>query len=100
MTITSIAPIESIAATQGVSASDAATSIGSGFGKMFDGAVSDLNQKLATAETGLQQLAAGKATNLHEVMINVEQAKLQLQLVMQIRSRVLEAYQDLMRTQV
>ncbi|MFT3736009.1 MAG: flagellar hook-basal body complex protein FliE [Rhodocyclaceae bacterium] len=94
-----VVPVELVAgsATSAVAAPGNAVQ---GFGALFDNAVSGLNQQLMTAETGLQNLAAGKTQNLHEVMINLEHAKLQMQLVMQIRNRVLEAYQELMRTQV
>lgn len=70
------------------------------FSAMFDNAVGGLNGALLKAEAGLQGLATGDAKSIHEVMIGIESAKLEFQLAMQIRSRVLEAYQDLMRTQV
>ena len=99
--MSAIVPVAPVAAELSGVASVATTgNVAQGFGGLFDNAVSGLNQQLMTAETGLQSLAAGKAQNLHEVMINLEHAKLQMQLVMQIRNRVLEAYQELMRTQV
>ena len=70
------------------------------FSAIFDKAIGGLNGSLLKAENGLQRLAAGDAKSIHEVMIGIESAKLEFQLAMQIRSRVLEAYQDLMRTQV
>jgi len=70
------------------------------FSAMFDKAIGGLNGSLLKAETGLQGLATGDAKSIHEVMINIAGAKLDFQLAMQIRSRVLDAYQDLMRTQI
>jgi flagellar hook-basal body complex protein FliE len=59
-----------------------------------------LNTQLLTAEQGIQKLAAGTAENLHDVMLQLEQARLAMQVASQVRSRVLEAYQDVMRMQV
>jgi len=70
------------------------------FAEWFDGQVGQLNTQLLQAEQGVQQLAAGDAASLHDVMIRMEEARLSMQLAVQLRSRVLEAYQDVMRMQV
>jgi len=59
-----------------------------------------LNTQLLRAEEGVQRLAAGDAGNLHDVMLQLEQARLALQLATQVRARVIEAYQEVMRMQV
>jgi flagellar hook-basal body complex protein FliE len=71
-----------------------------GFAQWLSREVASTNQKLGNAERLVQRLAAGDTGNLHEVMIGIEQARLQFQLVMQVRNRMLEAYQDLLRMQV
>jgi flagellar hook-basal body complex protein FliE len=71
----------------------------SSFSTMLD-RLSGLNEQLTSAEHDVQQLALGKTDNLHQVMIDMEQAKLQLDLLLQVRSKVLDAYQELMRMQV
>ena len=70
------------------------------FADWFDNQVGQLNTQLVQAEQGVQQLAAGNAASLHDVMIRMEEARLSFQLAVQFRSRVLEAYQDVMRMQV
>ena len=52
------------------------------------------------ADAGMTRLAKGEAVSLHEVMLSMEEAKLQFQLVTQIRNRVLEAYQEILRMQI
>ena len=59
-----------------------------------------VNQQLLASQVDLQQLAVGSAENLHETMIRLEEGRISLQLMMQVRNRVLEAYQDVMRMQV
>lgn len=71
-----------------------------GFVDRLEEELGGLNAQLVAAEQGVQKLAAGTAANLHDVMLQLEQARLALQLASQVRSRVLEAYQDVMRMQV
>jgi flagellar hook-basal body complex protein FliE len=71
-----------------------------GFGAMVGKALGEVNQKLLASQTDLQQLAVGNVQNLHQVMIRLEESQLSFQLLMQVRSRVLEAYQDIMKMQV
>lgn len=71
-----------------------------GFGPWIERELSSLNTQLVAAERGLQQLATGRAENLHDVMLQLEQARLAMQVASQVRARVLEAYQDVMRMQV
>lgn len=59
-----------------------------------------VNDQLLTSQADLQRLAVGDASNLHEVMVRLEESRIALQLTLQIRNRVLEAYQDVMRMQV
>lgn len=59
-----------------------------------------LNQDLLATQSDLQGLAVGEAPNLHEVMLRMEEGRLGLQLMLQVRNRVLESYQDVMRMQV
>jgi len=59
-----------------------------------------VNTKMTTAATELQQLAAGQSNDLHHVMLSLEEAKLSFQLLVQVRNKVLEGYQEVMRMQV
>ena len=60
----------------------------------------ELNMQLLGSQRDLQALAVGDAENLHEIMIRLEESRMSLQLMLQVRNRVLEAYQDVMRMQV
>jgi flagellar hook-basal body complex protein FliE len=42
----------------------------------------------------------GKVTNLHQIMIGMEESRLSFQLFLQVRNRVLEAYQDILKMPV
>ena len=70
------------------------------FAGWFSQQLSDVNGALSKADHGVQQLAAGDASNLHQVMIDLEQAKLSMQLVMSVRTHLLDAYRELMQMQM
>ncbi|SFG88649.1 flagellar hook-basal body complex protein FliE [Duganella sp. CF458] len=71
-----------------------------GFGDWLAHEAAQVNASLALAENDVRRLASGQVQNLHEVMIHLEEAKLSFQLLAQVRNRVLEAYQEVMRMQV
>src|SRR5258705_3541130 len=70
------------------------------FGAWLSQAVGRVNADLVRADQGLQQLASGEAQNLHQVMIALEEARIRLQLLVQVRHRLLESYHDVLRIQV
>jgi len=70
------------------------------FGQWFTNELNSVNAQLVGAERSVQQLAAGGAGSIHDTMIQLEQARMQFQLAIQVRGRVLEAYQEIMRMQV
>jgi flagellar hook-basal body complex protein FliE len=70
------------------------------FGAWFSEQLGEVNGKLARADADLERLATGDVESLHRVMINLEEARLSFQLLMQVRNRALEAYQEIMRMQI
>lgn len=80
-------------------ASGAAPADGS-FAQMLTHGLESLNQKMLSTDTALQRLSSGAETNLHGVMMQLEDAKLSLQLMLQVRNRLVEAYSELTRMQI
>jgi flagellar hook-basal body complex protein FliE len=58
------------------------------------------DSSLRAADQQLRNLSAGDAVALHDVMIAMEQARMDLTLVVEVRNRLLEAYQELTRMQL
>src|SRR5437016_5283959 len=56
----------------------------------------EVNTELSQADMQVRQLAVGSQTNVHEVMIALEKARLGLELVVQVRNKLLDAYQSIM----
>lgn len=70
------------------------------FGEMLDRAVDAVSNMQARADRMTERLATGEAGDIHQVMIAVEQVNIALQLTMQIRNKVIESYQEIMRMQM
>lgn len=70
------------------------------FGKLVAEGLEKVNEQLKVSQADLQQLALGETQNLHEVMVRLEESRIAFQLMLQVRNRALEAYQEVMRMQV
>lgn len=100
--------IEAVEAVRGAAAREVAPAAaagapgtaGPGFGEMIEAGLGEVNRQLLASQVDMQRLAVGDAQNLHEVMIRLEESRLSFQLMLQVRNRLLEAYQDLMKMQV
>jgi flagellar hook-basal body complex protein FliE len=82
------------------SISGTSKSEGVSFSDYLNNAVSDVNKLQLESEHLNEAFAMGKNDNIHEVMIAAEKADIALQFTMQIRNKILEAYQEIMRMPV
>lgn len=73
---------------------------GNSFAEMLKGSVDKVNTMQKEADQAVQDLLIGKDQNIHQVMIAVEKANLSLHLMMQVRNKLMSAYEEIMRTQV
>jgi flagellar hook-basal body complex protein FliE len=72
-------------------------------GVSFDSLVDNidaLNQKLVAGTDAVHAMALGQVDNLHQAMMSGEQTRLAFDLLLQVRGKVLDAYQELLRMQV
>ena len=72
----------------------------SGFSEMVMQGLQGVNEQLLIGQADLQQLSVGNVQNLHQIMIRLEESRLAFQLTMQVRNRLLESYQEVMRMQI
>lgn len=71
-----------------------------GFGDALTQAVNQVDGAQKAADEQINAFVAGEQENLHEVMISMNQAELYLQLMTEVRNKMLDTYQELMRMQV
>ena len=70
------------------------------FGQLLTNALGDVNKVQLDAKQASIDLAAGKIQDVSEAVIATEKASIALQLTMQVRNKVIDAYQEIMRMQV
>lgn len=73
---------------------------GVSFSEFLNNAISDVNKLQLESESLNEAFAMGKNDNLHQVMIAAEKAEIALQFTVQIRNKILDAYQEIMRMPV
>jgi flagellar hook-basal body complex protein FliE len=69
------------------------------FADTLKGFASHVDQQLKGANQMADEFAVGKRFDLHEIMVATEKADLSLRLLMQIRNKLLDVYQEVMRMQ-
>ena len=70
------------------------------FGSFLTQAVADINSKQIEAGKTLSGMLSGQNVSLHETMIAMEEAGVAFQLMVEVRNRLLESYQEIMRMQI
>jgi flagellar hook-basal body complex protein FliE len=70
------------------------------FEAMLRGGLAALEHGVGNAQAHVQALALGDAVPTHRVMLALEDARLSLQFALAVRTRLVEAYQDVMRMQL
>jgi len=100
MTIEAIGAVSAIGAMAPQTMAQAPGTPASDFGQMMGDGISKLDSGLQVADQQLRAMAAGKEVAVHDVMISMEQARMNLMFMVEVRNRVVEAYQELMRMQL
>lgn len=70
------------------------------FRELLNKALTDLNSSQIGANDAIKNIASGGEENLHDVIIDMEKASMTLQYAIQIRNKVLEAYQSVIQMQI
>ncbi|MDE3075341.1 MAG: flagellar hook-basal body complex protein FliE [Chloroflexota bacterium] len=70
------------------------------FGQFLKDAVSNYNQVQGQADNMIQRLATGDKVDIHDVTLAIQKATITNQLAIQVRNRLVEAYQEVMRMQM
>ena len=70
-----------------------------GFRDVLHSAIDDIHQLEGQAESKVAGVIEGNGTDLHTAMIAVEKADLSFQLMMQVRNKIVSAYEEISRMQ-
>jgi flagellar hook-basal body complex protein FliE len=78
----------------------AAARRGAGFGAALREAVEKVNDLQQASGQEVQRLVTGESDDLHRMLLAVQRAELAFELMMEVRNKVVQAYQEIMRIQV
>jgi flagellar hook-basal body complex protein FliE len=81
-------------------ASPAAKGEGTSFGAALKEAIDNVNELQARADDAIGKVQFQNSASLHETIIALEKADISFRTMMQVRNKIVEAYQEIMRLQV
>ncbi len=70
---------------------------GPNFQAMFSGFLKDVNEMQLKADQSIQKMVSGEIKDVHQVMLAVGEAKTAFNLLLEIRNKTMDAYQEVMR---
>ncbi len=73
---------------------------GGDFGNMLMDALKEVNSIQADAKDKQNLLMANRPVDVDDLMVSMEKASVAMQLTMQVRNKLLEAYQEVARMQI
>lgn len=77
-----------------------AAGIAQDFGSFLNNAMNALNDQQAAVDTLNDKFVTGEIADAHQLTIAAEKLSLSLEMTVQLRNKVIEAYQEVMRTQI
>jgi flagellar hook-basal body complex protein FliE len=94
-----ISSLRILPAESDISSLRRSTSDGSGFREVLHDAMDDIQQLESQAQTKVEGVLEGNGTDVHSALIAVEKADLSFQLMMQVRNKIVSAYEEISRMQ-
>ena len=73
---------------------------GSDFSNILQGAIDQVELSRSDANQSVQNFLAGEGDDLHSTVLAVQRADLEFEMLMQVRNKVISAYQEVMRMPV
>ncbi|PIS10962.1 MAG: flagellar hook-basal body complex protein FliE [Bdellovibrio sp. CG10_big_fil_rev_8_21_14_0_10_47_8] len=70
------------------------------FADTLSDAIQSVNSMQQASDKAIQNLATGRTDNIAEVMVAADKADIALKLMVQVRNKIIDAYQDIMKMQV
>lgn len=77
-----------------------AGTIDNSFADLLANAIHDVDSTMKSSEASVQDFITGKTDNIHDVMISMQKAQLSFQMMVEIRNRMIDTYQEISRMQV
>ena len=75
-------------------------STGDAFAQSLKSAMSDVNDMQETSEKAMSDIATGQVKDLHQAALAIDKAEISMKLMLEVRNKALNAYQQISRTQM
>jgi flagellar hook-basal body complex protein FliE len=95
--VTRIVPAAVTGAAAPVSAPAPARVDGPSFGEVLKDSLAQVTRLQHDADQAIGRVASAGVASLHETMLALDRAELSFRLMMQVRSKIVEAYQEVLR---
>jgi flagellar hook-basal body complex protein FliE len=95
--INPIGPLRESGRADDVQRRKAAANQGPDFKETLSGFLKDVNDMQVKADQSIQKMMAGEITDVHQVMKSAQEADVAFNMMMEIRNKVMDAYQEVMR---
>lgn len=76
------------------------TADGANFGDLLKQALQEVNAAQHTADQEARNLMSGESTDMHTAILAVQKADVSFQMMMAVRSKLIDAYREVMRMQM
>ncbi len=76
------------------------TQDGSDFFSILQSTIGEVNEKQKSADTALGQIATGQVKDLHQAAIAIDKAEISMKVMLEVRNKAINAYKELLKTQI
>lgn len=70
------------------------------FSDVIKGAINKVNETQVNANNNIEALIKGEDITMHDVMLSVQESQMSMQLMLEVRNKLFEAYQEVSRVQL
>jgi flagellar hook-basal body complex protein FliE len=98
--VSSLSNIVPAGGVQGAGAAVSSPKTGGGFASAMESAIQSVEQPGQQADKAIQSFLTGDGAELHNVALSVQRASLAFDLGLQVRNKIVSAYQEVMKMQI
>lgn len=70
------------------------------FSKIIGDSIKGVNESQINADNKVQSFIKGEDATMHDVMFSMQESQISMQLLIEVRNKVVEAYQEINRVQI
>lgn len=70
------------------------------FSDLLSRAINGVDETMKESDQNIQDFVAGKTDNVHDVMISMQRAQTSFQMMVEVRNKAVEAYNEISRMQI